>query len=431
MLGAGPKGGSRVQGRMRAEFGGRALVAALLLPALAACAGGSVAGVVQGERDDRWNDAGLLEWVAAIGEPESRWDELESVRRFERLQRAIEEVKQLVLHDARTPQEAAEGLRAIVKHLAVANLDTLARDFRDPLEARRDPRPREVGAYNPDAEYDQAFIDGRFDYVLEGDVGDVPYLSITVNARGETEGTRAVAYLDDAQIRAHTREGHFRLWLTKERPAAPGAWVALPDAANGVVVRQYVADRGRDELARFSLRALDDDASHHPGEPEIARRLGKTADYLLVASTWHRTLLPQMRERPNDFVARPATAIGSNVANTENYYQMAYWELDPGEALLVDVATPESVYWNLTSATIWHESHRHLSDPVSLTAEEAERGDDGTLRFVLAPRDPGLPNWIDSFGHGRGFLILRIVGVDGHPLPTTRVVSAAELARLE
>ena len=97
--------------------------------------------------------------------------------------------------------------------------------------------------------------------------------------------------------------------------------------------------------------------------------------------------------------------------------------------LLVDLDPPETVYWNFTSATIWHESHRYLTDPVSLTSSEVERRKDGRVRLVVSRSDPGHANWIRTFGHGRGFLIVRMVGVDDHPLPTVTKVPVSELAR--
>ena len=384
-----------------------------------------------GAHEGLWNRSTLVDWVADIGGKESRYDELASVRRFGELQRAIEEVKQMVLHDARNEQEAIEGLRMILKHLASSTKDSLDADFMDPLRAKRDPRFRDIGAYNPDAEYDQAFIDGRYDYELSGKLGSVPYLSITVNGSREGRLSQLVGYLDDAEIRKHARpDGSFTLWLTKTKPRKPGAWLHLPDEANGVVIRQYVADRERDTLASFSIRAIGGrlpDVERTTDE-EMALRFSNTTDYLVVSSTWHRTLLPQMRETPNTFVSSHSTAIGASAANRENYYQMAYYELGEDEALLVDVDPPDTVYWNLTSATIWHESHRYLSDPVSLTSSEVAKREDGTVRVVLARRDPGHPNWIKTFGHDRGFLILRIVGVEKHALPSVRKVSTSQLA---
>ncbi|MFT5696685.1 MAG: hypothetical protein ACI9QQ_002667 [Myxococcota bacterium] len=379
----------------------------------------------------QWNNSGLLTWVAGLAEDEGRYSELNSVQSFEQLQATIEEVKQMVLADAKTEQEAIEGLRMIMKHLAVSTDDTLNHDYRNPLFAKHDPRTRNIGAYNPDAEYDQALIDGRFDYKLTGDLGTVPYVSITVNGRAEGKFSEVVAYLDNDEIRKHTTaDGRYVLWLSKEKPKEAGGWLALPDTANGIVIRQYVADRSKDKLASFTIEAAGDPlpSTEAVSDEEIALRLRKAADYLTVSSTWHRTLLPEMRERPNHFVPSTAAAIGASAANKDNYYQMAYYELETGEALVIDFEPPAGItYWNLTSATFWHESHRYLTDPVSLTSSEVESETNGSVRFVLSREDPGHPNWLKTFSHDRGFLIFRLPGVKSHPLPTVQRVEGSRL----
>jgi len=380
----------------------------------------------------RWNDSALLEWVTALADDEDRFAELATVQSFEQLQTTIEEVKQMVLMDARTEQEAIEGLRMILKHLAVSTQDTLNLDYRNPLFPKRDTRPRNIGAYNPDAEYDQALIDGRFDYKLTGQLGTVPYVSITVNGHAEGKLSQLLAYLDDAAIREHTTpDGHYVLWLTKEEPEEDGAWLALPDSANGIVIRQYVAERDATQLASFAIEAIGTPLPETEAisDQEIAFRLRKAADYLTVSSTWHRTLLPEMRSNPNSFIPSTGSAIGASAANRENYYQMAYYEMTPEESLVIDFEPPTGIdYWNLTSATFWHESHRYLTDPVSLTSSEVETQTDGSVQFVLTRDDPGHPNWIKTFAHDRGFLIFRMPGVQHHRVPRVQKVSTARLA---
>ena len=52
---------------------------------------------------------------------------------------------------------------------------------------------------------------------------------------------------------------------------------------------------------------------------------------------------------------------------------------------------------------------------------------DGSVRIVVAHRDPGLPNWIDTVGHESGTMCFRWVRAQGHPQPRTRVVPLSEL----
>ena len=390
--------------------------------------------VSKGDREEKWNEASIHAWVAGLAEPNDRFSHLDTVQSFERLQSSIEEVKEMVLADSENEQEAIEGLRMILKHLAVSTLDTLNADYQNPLFAKGDSRVRDIGAYNPDAEYDQAFIDGRYDYKLTGNLGTAPYVSITVNGQSEGKFSEIIAFVDDAAIREHAApDGSYVLWLTKERPNAAGGWVKLPDSANGVVIRQYIGDRTRTELARFSIEAVGNSLPNveSVSDAEIALRMDTAADYLAVSSTWHRTLLPTIRERPNHFVPSTGSAIGASAANRANYYQIAYYELREGESLVIDFEPPEGIeYWNLTSATFWHESHRYRTDPVSLTSSEVEYRHDGRVRFILSRSDPGGANWIKTFSHDRGFLIFRMPGVETHPVPSVQRVPNERLPAL-
>tara|TARA_B110000444_G_C18763525_1_gene558783 strand:+ start:102 stop:1304 length:1203 start_codon:yes stop_codon:yes gene_type:complete len=385
-----------------------------------------------GDNEGLWNKPSLLQWAATIGDEKSLYDDLESVKNFELLQQSIEEVKQMVLHDARSEREAIEGLRMILKHLASSTTDWMKPDFKNPLRLKHDSRNRDIGAYNPDAEYDQALIDGHYDYKLSGTLGTVPYVSITVSGPVNGKFSEVIAYLNDEAIRKHVgTDNKFTLWLSKKKPTGTGAWVSLPDEANSVVIRQYVANREHNTLASFTIESV---GASQPDienltDAEIASRLKRISDYLLISSTWHRTLLPEMKNTPNQFVSSTGDAIGASAANSENYYQMAYYELGEDEVLVIDLDPPDTVYWNLTSASYWHESNRYLTDPVSMTSNEVEKRKDGKVRFIISRNDPDYSNWIKTFGYNRGFLILRMVGVTSHDLPIVSRVSVAELSK--
>jgi hypothetical protein len=67
---------------------------------------------------------------------------------------------------------------------------------------------------------------------------------------------------------------------------------------------------------------------------------------------------------------------------------------------------------------------------VSINTFQARREADGrTVRIVVAGRDPGHPNWIDTAGHGEGPMSLRWArGDDSLPEVRTRVVRLDALA---
>jgi hypothetical protein len=60
----------------------------------------------------------------------------------------------------------------------------------------------------------------------------------------------------------------------------------------------------------------------------------------------------------------------------------------------------------------WLESLDYRYHRISLNDSSAVRESDSSLRVVVAQRDPGHPNWLDTAGHRHGTLGVRWVGAD-------------------
>ena len=56
---------------------------------------------------------------------------------------------------------------------------------------------------------------------------------------------------------------------------------------------------------------------------------------------------------------------------------------------------------------MWYVSLDYIHHQTSLTADQAHADPDGRLRFVISERDPGLANWLECTGHGRGYVQIR------------------------
>ena len=99
------------------------------------------------------------------------------------------------------------------------------------------------------------------------------------------------------------------------------------------------------------------------------------------------------------------------------------------EPLRVKVQPPNTRYWNLTLESRWHEIGDYLHRPTSLTLEQVEYGEDGSVEFIVAHRDPGTTNWLDTSGHNFGFMTLRWLDAKGEkvPLPELEVVKWQDL----
>ena len=112
-------------------------------------------------------------------------------------------------------------------------------------------------------------------------------------------------------------------------------------------------------------------------------------------------------------------------------YLEGWWRLGEDEALLVDLpaaAFEGGPYWGFLLYNVWGESFDWRNRRVSLNSREVERGADGGARIVVAHRDPGVPNWIDTAGHLEGSMSLRWIRNTGDlPKVATRVVGIAAL----
>ena len=140
-----------------------------------------------------------------------------------------------------------------------------------------------------------------------------------------------------------------------------------------------------------------------------------------------RVLLAILPARGAQHVPPPldGTAMGGAA---ENRPVIGSWELGPDEALLVEVAPPQGLYWSFSLGNPWWETIDYGRAP-----EQPERAPGGgrrrrDLRAVIAHDDPGVANWLDTAGHSAGPVILRCVRTETAPVPTTRVVPFSDIA---
>src|SRR5206468_11353423 len=102
----------------------------------------------------------------------------------------------------------------------------------------------------------------------------------------------------------------------------------------------------------------------------------------------------------------------------------------PAEAVVVEARPPACDYWMFVLATHGLETLDYTRHRVTLNNHSAALEADGTVKVIVAARDPGHPNWLDSAGHARGTIGARWVGKGvAEVIPSARVVRLPE-ARL-
>ena len=286
-----------------------------------------------------------------------------------------------------------------------------------------------IGADNPDNLYLMGRINGRNEYVIRGERGSVPYLSFGSQKGGyETNGRmEQTGFLDAAQLQLDA-EGHFEIVLSAEPQS--GNWLRIEPDSNAVIVRQTFLDRKQERPARLTIERRGGDAKPEPlSAAKLQQGLGNAVRFVEGTATLFANWAQGYLAHPNQLP--PADqALCQRVGGDPNIvYYHSYWQLADDEVLIVHVAkVPQCRFWNLQINNWWMESLDYRYFRICHNKHSATLDDDGGVTLVLAHRDTGHPNALETAGHDRGTMCLRWVGADAPVHPTTRVVKHADLA---
>jgi hypothetical protein len=324
--------------------------------------------------------------------------------------------------------DRAEGLR----YLARLTQNGLSSYLEDP--GPRHPRFRSLpencgfGLDNPDNVYMSAGIDARLDYRITGTRGTIPYLSFAAQNQNYARRDRitgGAGHLDHTDLDV-APDGSFEVIASQQR--VPGNWLRLVPDSSMILVRQTFADRRHETAAHVEIECIGEHGPTPGVDPRrIPDQLLGGAMYAIGAATWFAEWVAPWRKEPNR-LHFPDPEQHRLVGGDPNIvFQLGYWSLAPDEALLVEAQPPRCEYWNFQLANIWAEcldKRRLISRNIETTSYEP----DGSFRLLVAHRDPGKPNWIDTCAHRHGIMGLRWVGADSLPAASTQVVAGPAAA---
>ncbi len=328
-----------------------------------------------------------------------------------------------------TDLDRAEGLRYLGRLLQNGLLSFLEKPGpRHPRFASLPPHCG-FGLDNPDNVYASAGIDPEFDYRVHGTRGTIAYLSFAAqnqNFAARSRITGGAGHLNDDDLLLDA-DGRFE--IVASRRERPGNWLRLADDSSMILVRQTFADRARERAADVTIECIGvDDAPPGLVPSAVPNQLLGAAMYAIGASTWFADWVAPWRADPNR-LHFPDPEHHRLVGGDPNIvFQLGAFELGAGEALVIEVTPPACAYWNFQLGNIWAEcldKRRRISVNNATAAYEP----DGSVRIVVAHRDPGHPNWIDTVGHEHGIMGMRWVRATTHPAARTKVVALGALPR--
>lgn len=346
-------------------------------------------------------------------------DALQAVDAWRFFQKMLADVTTIVTEDAETDRELLEGLRVIARVSSLCSQMAVEADLSQPVFFDMCSPNRMIGGPNPDGNYYLAMIRGDRGYRITGTRGTTAYLGFQILAGTGLSPRRMSGYLGDTEL--ISRSGDFAIVLSAQQPADLGAaqWLQIPQDASSVVVREYIGDRTHEELATLHIEALAPDPVAMLTDDALAEQFTAMSWSLMKLATLHRTIKPELLDRPNTLLTAQAADLGAADTTPDNLYMIGTYRLESGQTLVLDIDPPDTRYWNVTLESIWHECLEPRRRHSSVTNRGVQPGPDGRVRIAISERDVGLGHWLDTGGRHRGFIVLR--WLDNPTPPEVRV----------
>jgi hypothetical protein len=333
--------------------------------------------------------------------------------------------------DAQVRQELG---RLMLEALATCALTAISADGDHPVFLPGPDVTLNVFQPNADTTYRTAFITPGGTYRLRGEAGSLRITRIGEVLSSPQDGGKLSAMLAYHDITALHRDaqGRFDVVLSPVRPAGYGGdWWQLDPRATMLLLRQVGYDWGHERDPTISIERLDAPVARpRPSAAALQARLEKLTAATAATALAFVDHVEGLRR--DGFLNRlhvfDVSKMGGLVG--QFYYEGAY-ELKPDEALLVETTVPKGcVYSSIILTNDIYETTDWYNNESSLNGAQARVDRDGVLRVVVAGRDPGVPNWLDTAGYASGAVQGRWTGCARTPVPSARVVKLAQVRRL-
>lgn len=284
----------------------------------------------------------------------------------------------------------------------------------------------------PDFTYTYAPIHGEGRYRISGHRGSSLFAVLTVS---ETYFTRTdspkpgLANYDLDEL-AIDDDGRFEVLLSASRPPDyEGDWWYLDPRATNLGVRHAMYDWLNEVDPRMTLERLDVPASRPRETAEaLGQRMGEIASWVEYSIQHWLVHLAESREKDivNRFEVHDYS--GFTGASWPQTYMEGLYEIGEDEALLIETELPDQVrYWSFLVTDELFATIDWVNRQSSLNGFQARVDSDGCFRGVVAARDPGVPNWLDTGGRLRGAMQGRWNHASSAPHPRVTKLPLVEL----
>ena len=326
--------------------------------------------------------------------------------------------------------DRGEGLRYLTRLLRAGLVSFVENPGPKHPVFRPMPDLVKMGLDNPDNYYVSASVNARYSYRIRGKRGTIHYLSFAAqnqNFAARDKITGGAGHLNDSELEI-AADGSFEILASQKEQ--PGNWLRMAPDTTQILCRQTFLHRLTETPVELEIECLEAEGPPAPLDPvRVPGQLLGSALYAMGCAQWFADWVVAFRDKaPVNSFHLPDLDNHRHVGGDPNIrIWLGSWKLAPDEALVIECVPPKCDYWNFQLGNIWAESLDFRFRRVHINSGEATIRRDGSFRLVVAHRDPGVDDWIDTAGHDHGTMCVRWVRADSHPEPRCRVVKLSEL----
>lgn len=260
-----------------------------------------------------------------------------------------------------------------------------------------------TGGDNPDNCYRLAGIEHGTRYRVTGRIRDAKPANISFTLTANYGTSQTIETIEDHELEI-ADDGSFELWIDDGRGDAGINRLVTRPGVKFLFVRDSIMDWATETPLELAIERLGDAKAPPVTVDAMAARATQHALNDLYLYFWFQNvwsgLTPNSITPPQSFRGAGGGLVTQGISNGS-------YRLGPDDAAILEY-DPAGAGYAAVQLTEWlYRSRDYHRIQSSLTAAQSAIDRDGRIRVVIARRDPGVHNWLDTGGHEHVFSILR------------------------
>lgn len=282
------------------------------------------------------------------------------------------------------------------------------------------------GGDNPNNAYRIIPVSPEGRYELRGQRQRDPSTYVTYQIVGNSSTSQTLASLEQGEVDI-APDGSYAITLDAGPAEGRRNHLTVPEGALYLFIRDSMGDWEKQAPDALHIRRLDP-----PSRPPLSDDdLAATAIRNILSDFYYAYYASRLFFNGPQMMTPPEGA-GSVGGLVTQQGSLGHFTLQEDEAAIITATAGGALYRDIVLHDLWLRSLPNRDRQISLANAQMAADADGRFTFVIALRDPGVHNWLDTGGLHDVLVLHRWQGLSdaggGSPAIESRKVKLADLA---